>query len=338
MRLSGETHARADTVAEAIKDTSTMQMRLVNNETNRSHIASACASLVFVVVAGACALYTAPGASLRVQKPANFEIVRWVAPHNIVVSENRIMATQSAAASIFEPVPMDRSTADLEQLTQPAKIEQTHDEAVIRVGPKPSIAESVKTVPVPIPRPHELADDLAITSISGAEDRGIFERLFGSPSPPNVASAYASPEPSAAEESRKTPKGITGAYDKSTAVYDISGRTLYLPNGTKLEAHSGLGDLLDDPEHVNVRMRGATPPAVYELKLREKLFHGVQALRLSPIGNSQTLGRAGLLAHPFMLGPNGDSNGCVSIKDYDAFLQAYISGEIKRLAVVAGLN
>ena len=85
-------------------------------------------------------------------------------------------------------------------------------------------------------------------------------------------------------------------------------------------------------------MRGATPPAVYELKLREKLFHGVQALRLSPIGNSQTLGRAGLLAHPFMLGPNGDSNGCVSIKDYDAFLQAYISGEIKRLAVVARLN
>jgi Tlde1 domain len=59
-----------------------------------------------------------------------------------------------------------------------------------------------------------------------------------------------------------------------------------------MEAHSGLGDLLDDPEHVNVRMRGATPPAVYELKLREKLFHGVQALRLSPIGNSQTSGRA----------------------------------------------
>ena len=80
-----------------------MQMRLVNNETNRSHIASACASLVFVVVAGACALYTAPGVSLRVQKPANFEIVRWVAPHNIVVSENRIMATQSAAASILSP-------------------------------------------------------------------------------------------------------------------------------------------------------------------------------------------------------------------------------------------
>jgi len=315
-----------------------MQMRLVNDGENRSHIALACASLVFVVVAGACALYTQPGASLRVQKPANLEIVRWLAPRNIVVSENRIAATESAAASIFEPVPMERSTADLEQRTHPAKTEQPKDEAVIQAGPKLSIAELAKTIPVPIPRPHELADDTAGTSISGAEDRGIFERLFGSPSPPNVASAYASPEPSAAQDSRNALKSITGAYDKSTAVYDVSGRTLYLPNGTKLEAHSGLGDLLDDPDHVNVRMRGATPPAVYELKLREKLFHGVQALRLSPIGNSKTLGRAGLLAHPFMLGPNGDSNGCVSIKDYDAFLQAYISGEIKRLAVVARLN
>jgi hypothetical protein len=35
-----------------------------------------------------------------------------------------------------------------------------------------------------------------------------------------------------------------------------------------------------------------------------------------------------------MLGPNGDSNGCVSFKDYNAFLQAYRNGEVKRLAVV----
>ena len=39
-----------------------------------------------------------------------------------------------------------------------------------------------------------------------------------------------------------------------------------------------------------------------------------------------------------MLGPHGDSNGCVSIKDYDAFLQAYLNGEIKRLVVVARLT
>jgi hypothetical protein len=38
-----------------------------------------------------------------------------------------------------------------------------------------------------------------------------------------------------------------------------------------------------------------------------------------------------------MLGPNGDSNGCVSVKDYDAFLRAYENGQIRKLAVVSSL-
>jgi hypothetical protein len=38
-----------------------------------------------------------------------------------------------------------------------------------------------------------------------------------------------------------------------------------------------------------------------------------------------------------MLGPNGDSNGCVSVKDYQAFLRAYQNGQIKRLVVVTNL-
>jgi hypothetical protein len=38
-----------------------------------------------------------------------------------------------------------------------------------------------------------------------------------------------------------------------------------------------------------------------------------------------------------MLGPNGDSNGCVSFKDYDAFLQAFLGGNVKRLVVVKTL-
>src|SRR5262249_11370381 len=58
------------------------------------------------------------------------------------------------------------------------------------------------------------------------------------------------------------------------AVYDISAHTVYLPDGTKLEAHSGLGSRLDDPRYVREHMRGATPPNVYELELREKTFHG----------------------------------------------------------------
>jgi hypothetical protein len=108
-------------------------------------------------------------------------------------------------------------------------------------------------------------------------------------------------------------------------------------DGSKLEAHSGLGSLLDDPSHVDEKMHGATPPNVYNLELREELFHGVRALRLIPQDERNVFGRAGFLAHSFMLGPNGDSNGCVSIKNYDTFLQAYLDHKIKHLAVVASL-
>jgi hypothetical protein len=129
---------------------------------------------------------------------------------------------------------------------------------------------------------------------------------------------------------------LTALGYNSTAVYVISDRAVYLPSGSRLEAHSGLGDTKDDPRHVGDKNVGATPPAVYELKLREQLFHGVQALRMTAIGGS-TLGRGGFLAHGYMLGPDGDSNGCVSIRDYDRFLTAFQRGEIKRLIVVPTL-
>ena len=35
--------------------------------------------------------------------------------------------------------------------------------------------------------------------------------------------------------------------------------------------------------------------------------------------------------------PTATSNGCVSFKDYNAFLRAYENGQIKKLAVVARL-
>jgi hypothetical protein len=123
--------------------------------------------------------------------------------------------------------------------------------------------------------------------------------------------------------------------DARTAVYDIEAHTVYLPNGDRLEAHSGMGQWLDDPRFVNVKDRGPTPPHVYDLKLRESLFHGVQAIRLTPVGEGDMYGRDGILAHSYMLGPNGQSNGCVSFRDYEAFLRAFRNGEIDRILVVA---
>ena len=95
---------------------------------------------------------------------------------------------------------------------------------------------------------------------------------------------------------------------------------------------------MDNPASVAMRMVGATPPNTYDLKPREKLFHGVAALRMTPVGDADTLGRTGLLVHSYLLGPNGDSNGCVSIKEYDKFLQAYRNGQVKRLVVVPSLS
>jgi hypothetical protein len=128
-------------------------------------------------------------------------------------------------------------------------------------------------------------------------------------------------------------------YDRQTAVYVISDKKVYMPDGAVLEAHSGLGDRMDDPRSAPVRMRGVSQPHVYDLKLRESLFHGVEAIRMLPIGGEDAIfGRDGILAHTYMLGPSGQSNGCVSFKDYDTFLEAFKEGKISRLAVIARLQ
>jgi hypothetical protein len=125
--------------------------------------------------------------------------------------------------------------------------------------------------------------------------------------------------------------------DDHTAIYDIVAHRVYLPDGQRLEAHSGFGNYLDDPRHVSEKDQGPTPPNVYDLSLREEPFHGVRAIRLIPVGSGNMFGRDGILAHSYMLGPNGQSNGCVSFNDYPAFLNAVLSGEVNRLVVVEHL-
>ena len=216
------------------------------------------------------------------------------------------------------------------------------------------------------PERHASRPDVAIAPPTAQPDnRNVIEKLFGwaHPSSSGVASSTstrtAATQPVVAEQRERdsaaaatglgrgplfsfpspfgnSAPGSVSGYDHYTAVYDISARVVYLPDGTKLEAHSGLGQALDNPRFVAERAVGPTPPHVYELALREGSFHGVQAIRLNPVGGG-IYGRAGLLAHPFMLGPNGDSNGCVSFRDYEAFLRAYQNGQVKKLAVVAKL-
>jgi hypothetical protein len=123
------------------------------------------------------------------------------------------------------------------------------------------------------------------------------------------------------------------------AIYDISAKTVYMPDGSRLEAHSGIGAMADQPRYANRKNVGPTPPGTYDLKLRESRFYGVEAIRLTPTSGSNQYGRDGLLAHSYLLrGGRAESHGCVAFKDYARFLAAYKKGKIKRLVVVPRMS
>jgi Protein of unknown function (DUF2778) len=189
--------------------------------------------------------------------------------------------------------------------------------------PIPDLANSV-----PLPRPHPAKPEIA-------------RSLVGQAAPP-IAADTSPPAPFyeksvTLQEAPNKSMSLPGP-DSRTAVYDIAAHTVYLPNGERLEAHSGLGNKMDDPRYVNVKNRGPTPPNVYDLTLRELRFHGVRAIRLNPVDDDNMFGRDGMLAHSYMRGPNGQSSGCVSLKNYPRFLRAVLGGEVDRLVVVPNLG
>jgi hypothetical protein len=177
----------------------------------------------------------------------------------------------------------------------------------------------------------ESAMQALASSLRLPPDQDVEDRRADAPPKPTASKAHLRPA-----QARKELRPLDD--DGRTAIYDITAQTVYLPSGRRLEAHSGLGDFMDNPRHVNVRMRGATPPNIYDLALRERLFHGVRAIRLNPVDDNRMHGRAGILAHSYMLGSNGQSNGCVSFRNYPEFLNAFLRGEVTRLAVVERLD
>jgi hypothetical protein len=121
------------------------------------------------------------------------------------------------------------------------------------------------------------------------------------------------------------------------AVYDISAKKVYMPDGTTLEAHSGVGNMADDPRYVHVKMNGPTPPHTYRLKMREARFHGVEAIRMLPVNGKNLYGRGGFLTHSYLLrGRTKQSHGCVAFANYPKFLAAFKAGKVKTLVVVSG--
>jgi hypothetical protein len=199
-----------------------------------------------------------------------------------------------------------------------------------------------------IPAAPAASDDRIVTGSLGAIATKLAARESGTPLHPAPGGAAPPQPPPPPPLPRVRPRlasltppdraGIAledGGRSRRTAIYDIAAKVVYLPSGERLEAHSGLGGFMDDPGSMRARNRGVTPAGVYDLTLRESPFHGVQAIRLTPVNEDIMFGRAGILAHSYMLGPSGQSNGCVSFKNYAAFLHAVQRGEVERLVVVA---
>ena len=217
--------------------------------------------------------------------------------------------------------------------SEPAKPQAAQAARPQAAKPEPT-AESPRT-------PRTLRNsDQALPGVQGSKPINAVPTRRGKAQPSEVL-AYAKPD---------TPErgGLGNAFrnlfnspsmGNGVAVYDISARTVYMPDGSKLEAHSGLGSMVDQPRFVTRKDVGPTPPDTYNLSLRESRFHGVEAIRLTPASGSNKYGRNGLLAHTYMLrGGRAESNGCVVFKDYQRFLSAYKKGKIKRLVVVPRLT
>ncbi|WP_445216327.1 DUF2778 domain-containing protein [Bradyrhizobium sp. Pa8] len=286
---------------------------------------------------------------LQVAAPISREMFneRFAAAATQGVASNAASAAPATQVAVVKDAPKQSVIAKVADALKPAAPAKIADKTADKGKRAPDAqmqlasADPAEIVPTPEAKPKSFADraKAAVMSITGPR-QSMVEKLWGKREPSGGLLAYASADASVtasiAPREQNPMLGGSAPYERDTAVYDITAKMVYLPDGTKLEAHSGLGSNLDDPRSSRVRMRGVTPPHIYTLKPREALFHGVPALRLTPIGGESAIyGRDGLLAHTFMLGPNGDSNGCVSFKDYYAFLDAYRNKGIRKLAVLA---
>lgn len=208
------------------------------------------------------------------------------------------------------------------------------------------VADTLGALARIIPDQSEADDRIVTASIAPYVPKRVTLQIFSRP--PEVAEAIApQPLPRARPKlASLTPlDGIMGRPDEDdalrrrTAIYDITAKTVYLPNGERLEAHSGLGEMMDDPRYRHLRMRGVTPPNTYNLSLRESLFHGVQAIRLTPVDEKAMFGRTGILAHSYLLrGGRAESHGCVAFANYPKFLKAFKQGKVTHMIVVPSIS
>lgn len=247
-----------------------------------------------------------------------------------LAASSRAEAGIMAAASVTVQPSLVSALVDPNAASQP--LSQSPDKPFNLVLPEEAAELGLPdTIPRPEARPRRMTkvDD---TASARQQTRPAAREL-----------AYASPSQLKGDDDvRETRPGLFGGFGRKargrTAYYDISAGIVHLPNGERLEAHSGIGKMRDNPRYAHMTMRGPTPPGTFKLSMREKLFHGVQALRMTSVDGRHPLGRTGLLTHSYLLGPNGNSHGCVAFKNYPRFLAAFKRGEIDTLVVVPSIG
>ena len=113
-----------------------------------------------------------------------------------------------------------RSGSDHGRRAEPPPVERDHD--IARPAPgETTVQPTVASAP-------------SAAAPAQLDNRSIFQRIFGAFSQPSAPSG-------------------------GTAVYDIAAHTVYMPNGERLEAHSGLGSNLDDPRSISEKNLGRDP-------------------------------------------------------------------------------
>lgn len=239
----------------------------------------------------------------------------------------------AAAASASEPVQV--AVAMPAPLPQPVASEVRQD-AVPLPPPNPFRQAAQRTIVARSAAPAPVAQGAGVRD----SEPGFLQRLFGAPAEPPSKEPTAMLAYAPVHNEHDTSLPNLSPFRRAppvekTAFYVINQGKVYMPDGSQLEAHSGIREKRDDPRYVHMRMKGATPPNTYILRMRERRFHGVEAIRMLPTEPGRMHGRDGILAHSYLLGPNGDSHGCVAFRDYAKFLNAFKRGEVTRMVVVA---
>lgn len=289
-----------------------------------------------------------PATLAPAKKPTKFEkMPAIVGPASADLSSDAILLSRQNKATAAVAMRLAEAAAGLRQRQFEARFISNASPAVrtelaVRhdglaapdAGPRVPVA--VAEAPLPVPRPAAPAKPVEVVPEAPKVAAAIPTVAAPQVEPEKKekpAVALVDPKPRAEVAIAAPPIGRPGV-----AVYDITAGIVHMPNGEKLEAHSGLGAYMDDVRYVHVKMRGPTPPGTYRLTMRESLFHGVEAIRLTPTDGKKPFGRDGLLAHTYMLRKPGESNGCVSFRDYARFLAAFKRGEVKQMVVVPRLG